>query len=219
MELHSSIAGKTIQHLSSTTLILLQAPFIQPGHSIPLRIFSYYIILFPSVDIISVYPLSVHVATNNIYPLITKHDTSDDHKFKYKQLLLLVLRFVGAILPIVTALGLSNLVYIITASGFLLLASYVPPFLLQVRSIQVCKKHFVKNHIKPTKLSSSDMKDCFSHSDFNEFSTYRTPYSFPVISHQITAAILCFYGISLFAFLVAAFFVRPRNLNCVIDHF
>ena len=178
------------------------------------------------MDIISIYSLNVHVATNNIYPLITKHDTSDDHEFKYKQLLLIVLRFVVAIVPIATAFGMSNLVYIMTASGFILLISYVPPFLLQIKSIQVCKQHFAKNHVKLTKLSSkfskgkvlSCRKSRFSHkSDFGEINTYRTPYSYPVISHQITAAILCFYGISLFAFLVAAFFVRPRNLTCTLN--
>ena len=168
------------------------------------------------------YPLSVHVVANNIYPLITKHDTSDDHEFKYKQLLLLVLRFVVAILPIATAFGISNLGYIITACGVLLLSSYVPPFLLQVRSIQVCKQHFAKNRVNLTKLSNGKVLSCrkshFSHkSDFSEINTYRTPYSYPVISHQITAAILSFYGISLFAFVVAALFVRPRNLTCTLN--
>ena len=208
---------------------MIQAPFTRPEYSLAYRIFSYYVILFPSVDIISVYPLSVHVATNNIYPLITKHSTSEKHNFKYKGLLLLVLRFVFGVIPVIAALGLSNLIYIINVAGFLMLASYVPPFLLQARSIQVCKQHFVKNCTQKTELLSrysyntgneessvKKKKKCCgswwrSGDDENQF---RTPYSYPVISHQITAVVLAIYGVLMFTFLVAGLFVKPQDLTC-----
>ncbi len=48
-------------------LLNKQALYTRPENSLALRILSYYIVLFPTLDVISVYPLSNHVICNNLY--------------------------------------------------------------------------------------------------------------------------------------------------------
>jgi hypothetical protein len=49
----------------------MQLPITKPGSHIGLRILAYYLIFFPSLDVMSAYPLVVHVLVNNIYIIIT----------------------------------------------------------------------------------------------------------------------------------------------------
>lgn len=119
-----------------------------------MRIVSYYIILFPSLDVIAVYPLSNHVITNNLYIFITGHDTSVKPKYRCDWILRIALKVINALLPIVAAFGVANLVYILKFVGVFGFMCYAFPVLLQMKSTYVCKKTFftpaVKVPVSPT---------------------------------------------------------------------
>ena len=53
----------------------MQLPTTGSGNHLGLRILAYYLIFFPSLDVMSAYPLVVHVLVNNIYIIITGRDT------------------------------------------------------------------------------------------------------------------------------------------------
>ena len=53
----------------------MQLPTARSGNHLGLRILAYYLIFFPSLDVMSAYPLVVHVLVNNIYIIITGRDT------------------------------------------------------------------------------------------------------------------------------------------------
>lgn len=98
---------------------------------------------FPSLDIISAYPLTVHAIINNIYIIITGNDTSKKSKCQYDWLLRLFLRFIGALLPILAAYGVANLIYILTYAGLVGFGvSFLFPTVLQLRSTFVCIRTF-----------------------------------------------------------------------------
>ena len=111
-------------------------------HSIALKILSYYIVFFPSIDVCSVYPLVIHTIVNNIYTVIFGKDTSQDKGWK----LIIIqksMKFVLAFLPIVIALFVSNLVYVLKyagLAGFFVLMVF--PITLQLSSQWVCYKTF-----------------------------------------------------------------------------
>ena len=52
----------------------MQLPITKPDNHLGLRILAYYLIFFPSLDVMSAYPLVVHVLVNNIYIIITGKD-------------------------------------------------------------------------------------------------------------------------------------------------
>ena len=128
-------------------VVLLQATYTAPEDSTALQVLSYYIILFPSLDVISAFPLQVHVIVHNLYILITGTDTSEKPKHRFNRFdwfLRLSLRFIIAILPIMAAFGVANLVYVLKYAGLFGFISFLFPFLLQIRSIHVCKRRFAK---------------------------------------------------------------------------
>ena len=120
----------------------LQDPLTHSSHSIHLRALSYYIILFPSIDVCSVYPLMVHTIVNNIYTVVFGKDTSQD-KGRRLCLIQLSMKFVIALLPIFIALFVSNLVYVLKYAGLagFSIALFFP-IILQLRSQWVCVNRF-----------------------------------------------------------------------------
>lgn len=146
-------------------MFLLQAVFTTSDHSLAVRILSYYIILFPSLDVISAFPLIVHVIVNNLYILITGNDTSQKPKYRYNKydwFLRLALRLIIAILPILAAFGVANLVYVLKYAGLFGFICFFFPFLLQIRSIHVCKKRFAKFSKFHISMSGSHPTICSS---------------------------------------------------------
>lgn len=110
---------------------------------------------FPSLDIISAYPLTVHAIMNNIYIIITGNDTSKEPKCKYDWLLRLFLRLVGALLPILAAYGVANLIFVLTYAGLVGFGvSFLFPTVLQLRSTFVCMKKFCNNSAQDIQLNS-----------------------------------------------------------------
>ena len=216
----------------------IQAVFTSRANPTGLRFLSYYLILFPSLDVISAFPLSNHVIVNNLYILITGHDTSKDPIYKFDIFLRILLRVVNALLPIVAAFCVANIIYIIKYAGFVGFLCLAFPVLLQIKSIYVCKKRFssavvVDKRESPllmekldaisseenTEASISERKELLLAEDREEEPVYSehfymTPYSTRAISHPV--AVLVIGGIGAFVLLLAvlSLILHPRIENC-----
>ena len=198
-----------------------QAPFTHPGHSIQLQLLSYFILLFPSLDILSSYPLNVIVMVNSIYIIVTGRDTSEKPTLRCDWLLRLALKLIVAVLPILAAFGMSNLVNVLIWTGFVTVAMCITPFILQIRSIQICKEKFKRDKknkaLSPTKHRSSKLGEKFGYFKdvmFGSSYAYSTPYSFPVVSHPLTALVFTVLGLAVIIVLFLTFFIKPDKLKC-----
>lgn len=136
------LATGTSKWHSFRVVSFLQAVFSEPGHQFVYKLLSYYIVLFPAIDVISSYPLMNHVMSNNLYSFIAGQDSSKNPKYKFDWLLKVVLRFIAALLPILAAFGVANLIYVFRYAGLFGFLNLFSPILLQLRSIYVCKKKF-----------------------------------------------------------------------------
>eukprot|EP00731_Ephydatia_muelleri_P006570 Em0003g818a len=126
------------------TASLNWVPLTKPGHHVALRALSYIIILFPTLDVISAYPLITCSMVNNLYQVIMGRDTSQ-RKHSYDGLILVAMRAVVAILPIVCSLFISNLVYILKYGGLVgFLTAFFFPLALQLASQYKCVRVFGK---------------------------------------------------------------------------
>ena len=106
---------------------------------------SYYIILFPSLDVSSAFPLINVTIANNIYIMITGVDTTQANKRKYGRLIKIALRVICAVIPIFAALFVTNLVFIVSYAGLLgLTMCYFFPIALQLKSQLRCYIVFSK---------------------------------------------------------------------------
>ena len=129
-------------------LLSLQGKFVSPENPIYLRAISYCILFIPLLIIASVYPLNVHPMVNNIYTVVLGHDTSKSPRNIRYRLLLLMLRFLVALIPILLAFGISNLVTVAQFTGlFAFLVIFFFPTVLQLQSIRVCKRRFRDVHV------------------------------------------------------------------------
>ena len=121
---------------------LLQGPFTKKPHHTALRALSYIIILFPSFDVCSAFPLVVHTTVNNIYTVIFGCDTSLDTGLKWG-LVQRCMKFVAAILPIFIAMFVSNLVVVLNYAGIIgFFIAFFFPISLHLRSQWVCRQTF-----------------------------------------------------------------------------
>ena len=217
--IHSSLLCSKHAYMNITTM---QIPISKPGNHLGLRILAYYLIFFPSLDVMSAYPLVVHCLVNNIYIIVTGRDTSEAGKWKLDWLLRLVLRLVGSITPILAAMGMANLIYVITYGGLSgYIVCYFFPAILQLSSIRACKKKF-SAYLSPPAMSSdvyqSDEKTPLSaHQNRRGFcnnKSYMTPYSIPVLSHPLFVAVMTGIVVVIFGLIVASLFVSPTQLSC-----
>ncbi len=195
-----------------------------PSSSLALRILSYYIVLFPSLDVVSAYPLGVHVIVNNIYVIITGKDTSEKptHRFaQYDLLLRLALRLIGASVPIFTAFGIANLITVLNYAGLFGFAiCFGFPTALQLRSIYVCKRKFanvLRNQpveIKGGLHSVQETTPLLPTNKRNLQSLYMTPYSNRFLSHPIAVCIIGAVGFILFCLTFASLFLPQDSEVC-----
>lgn len=223
-----------IHPLGNSLNSCLQVRLSEPCNSVQLRILSYYIILFPSVQVCSNYPLNNHPLANNIYSTFFGHGTCRK-QHGCERLLKLFIRLFTAIVPILAAFGVSNLVEILKYTGLTgFILSFIFPTLLQLQSIRVCKKTFlgkftVQMASSVTVADSSEYKGSdatanavnaeVDHSlqdkkSLNESSLYMTPYSSRILSHPISVSIIGVTGILLFLLSIASLFVHPDTLSC-----
>lgn len=222
---------------------ILQIGISQPGHHLGLRILAYYLILFPSLDVMSAYPIVVHCLVNNIYIIITGHDTSAPPKWKLDWLLRIFLRLVGSVTPILAAMGMANLIYIINYGGLTgYIVCYFFPAILQLASIRKCKKlfgwatchNFQQNKVDkrgtpivPPSVPEADQGRYINSEDETtpliqnrqllllRDRSYMTPYSIPVLSHPLFVAIMTVILVVMFVMIVVSIFVRPAQMHCV----
>ena len=202
--------------------IYFQAVYTDSPHPMPLRVMSYYIILFPSLNVVSSFPLGVHVLVNGVHFILTGKDTSERTNDRCNKLTRLFLRLITAFLSFVGAFITSNLGRILSISGMITLVILITPFLLQICSIYKLKKCLLELGIYQEKspeskigIASVTKRSLEEHTRLTgESYSTRTIYSFPVISRSTTASILMLFGISLYAALIANFFIPQNNLSC-----
>ncbi len=192
----------------------------------------------------SAFPLTIHCIVNNIYIILTGQDTSKKPRWKCDWLIRFALRFVAALLPLLAALGIANLIYVLKYAGLVgfTIALFFPA-VLQLRSIYVCNREFglsrstthhaVNGDHEPNEgtaliqscdefekpLLKSDNRKKIELSGVLEFrskkrSSYVTPYSRGFLSHPVAVLVIVAIGFCLFILAVTSLGVGPRKLTC-----
>ena len=138
--------------------------FTGAAHNIAVRIISYFIILFPSLDIISAYPLVVTTVANNLYLVLMRRDTSEAMSTWKDRIGKLLFRFVFAIVPLIGAMFISNLVTVLNFAGLFAFAMlFFVPIFCQIQSKRLCVKKLESNqddvsaifeHLMPRSVSA-----------------------------------------------------------------
>lgn len=184
-----------------------------------LRVLSFFIIFFPSVDVISAYPLSVLALVNNLFVVVFGKDSAQARKSWAYFIILFLMKFSCALLPIMLAMAVSNLITVLKYTGFtsLFLTLFTPAF-LQLTSQWVCRKTFKQALETNYKLkeSSSESKDIQpdtgersllirSTSQKKPSALYMTPYS-NIFSYWPAVVIFLGMDVVMFALIVASFF-------------
>ena len=207
------------------------------------RALSYYVVIFPSIDVTSAYPLVIHTIANNIYTTLFCRDTSRKSKTpKLDFLLLLVIKFISAVLPIAAALFVSNLIYVLKYAGLIgFFISFFFPTALQLSSIWRCSKVFPppapdsfvsgcgQNRTSSLRKSAKHIydlqngalvadKECLTMSVRSRVSlmlaSYRTPFSNRFLSHPVVVVIIGVVGVILFLLTLGSLGVHPKQLHC-----
>jgi hypothetical protein len=181
----------------------------------------------------SAFPLTIHCIVNNIYIILTGQDTSKKPRWRCDWLIRFVLRFVAALLPLLAALGIANLIYVLKYAGLVgfTIALFFPA-VLQLRSIYVCNRefglsrsatHHAVNEGTPL-IQSGDEKtllqpDKIELSGVLEFRSknrcsYVTPYSRGYLSHPVAVLVIVAIGCCLFILAVTSLGVGPQKLAC-----
>ena len=188
----------------------------------------------------SAFPLTIHCIVNNIYIILTGQDTSQPPRWKYDWIFRFVLRFIAALIPLLAALGIANLIYVLKYAGLVgfTIALFFPA-VLQLRSIYVCNEKFSpKNMANHTvngevtdhegtpliqsgseELSKSDKNVMIELSGVLEFhnnkrSRYMTPYSRSYLSHPMIVLVIVGIGFCLFILAVTSLGIGPQKLTC-----
>lgn len=196
---------------------------------VAIKIISYIIVLFPSLDVCTVFPLVILVIVNNIYTVVFGRDSSEDSSWT-SFFIRLVMKFMIASMAILVAVGISNLIVILEYSGLVsFLTSLIMPCLLQLRSQWVCWKMFGKKSEKQPSheldemsrktaagsgdsdpllpqdsLHSPTPSSCCSKRD-----CYTTPYS-TFLSHPVAVILIGIMVTICFLLSIASIFVHPE---------
>ena len=209
-------------------LFLLQSKLTSHEYSFPLRFFAYYIIIFPSVDVVSAYPLLVHTIVNNLYIIIVGHDTSKTSTYKYKWLdflLRITLQFFAALLPILAAFAVANLFYVLKYAGLMgFNICFLFPTILQFRSIYVCRRCFSTHSISISGTRSPEEEKqsllrvqegtLFQDKKTDERAQYMTPFSSRIFSHPVAVVIVGLLGFCLFVLAIVSLGVYSDKVIC-----
>ena len=94
---------------------------------------------------------------NNIYTVITGNDTSKKPKWRYDWILRFSLRFTAALLPLLAAFGMANLIYVLKYAGLVGFGvCFLYPTVLQLRSTFVCIKRFSITNVQLSLTNSNN---------------------------------------------------------------
>lgn len=191
------------------------------------------------MDVVSAYPLMVHTVVNNFYIILVGHDTSKPSSNNYRWLdfvMQLTLRIVVAIVPILAALGVANLVYVLKYAGLMgFNICFFFPTILQLRSIYVCKRKFAPSHISISGSHYNEEHQSLLSSTGNgaliathkqslvsmkelrgkeKLLQYMTPYSSRLFSHPVVVVVVGVIGVCLFMLTLASLGVHPIPMEC-----
>ncbi len=161
--------------------------------------------------------------------IITGKDTSKkpSHRFaKLDWLLRLTLRFLAALLPILMAFGVANLIIVLKFAGLFGFAiCFGFPTALQLRSIYVCKKKFADCLVDTTEyatpvlirkepLESTPLLSVQQPRVQDTRALYMTPYSSKLLSHPITVCVIGLLGVCVFLLTFSSLFVPQNAMEC-----
>lgn len=171
----------------------------------------------------SAFPLTIHCIVNNIYIIITGRDTSKKPRWKYDWLFRFTLRFVAAVLPLLAAMGIANLIYVLKYAGLFGFAiALFFPAILQLRSIYVCRRKFGRSLTETSPLIQRGepvQVDVISLSGVLDFcpksmTLYKTPYSRGYLSHPMFVIVVMVVGGCLFLLAITSLGIGPHKLKC-----
>lgn len=210
-------------------LSIPQSPLKYPGTPLPLRMLAYFIVIFPSLDVCSIYPLVVLCMVNNIYLVLFGKDSTQANVGWSTIIGRMIIKFLCALIPILVAMAVSNLVDVLKYAGLLAFFTslFFPP-LFQITSQRACKKvfaHLLKtngsiqepmdtpvlmngNRSAYVSINSSESTPLLfgTQSRIKPSELHTTPYS-GVFSHPVFVFILGCLGLIFFALSVGSLFV------------
>ena len=116
---------------------------------------AYFIVIFPSLDVCSIFPLVVLCMVNNIYLVLFGKDTTQANIAWSTIIGRMLLKFICALAPILVTMAVSNLVDVLKYAGLLAFFTslFFPP-LFQITSQRKCKKVFA--HLLQTTIQEGD---------------------------------------------------------------
>ena len=169
----------------------------------------------------SAFPLTVHCMVNNIYTIITGRDTSEKPRWRCDWLFRFILRFVAAVLPLLAALGIANLIYVLKYAGLFGFAiALFFPAILQLRSIYVCSKEFRQGSSELSALvqrqNLTSVIEISGIINFRQSSRrlYVTPYSRGLLSHPMVVMVIICVGLLLFLLAIISLGIGPHTITC-----
>lgn len=197
------------------------------------------------MDVLSAYPLTIHAMVNNIYIIITGHDTSEHPKWKLDWLLRFILRFTVATIPLAAAFGVSNLIFVLKYAGLLGFGvCFLYPTILQLASTYVCIKEFGQTNARDSSGESTELEQKSQNDELSSVSEeakgkqereekspllkerpdkdtkrqfYMTPYSNAVTSHPFFVGTIAVIEACLSVLAIASVFIVPSVLKCDIN--
>ncbi|KAI6647378.1 hypothetical protein LOD99_12374 [Oopsacas minuta] len=139
-----AIVGLTVSvaflHLVNENASLNWAYFVSFPNSIFVRTISYFILLFPSLDVLSIYALLVTTISNNIYLVVMCRDTSQGSFTRLDRFGKLLFRLIIAFIPLIGSLFVSNLVALLKIAGLIaLILQFLIPCASQIQSKRLCR--------------------------------------------------------------------------------
>ena len=155
--------------------MIISGPLTHPSYAMSLRILSYYILLFPTVLVVSVYPLGLMNISNNVFVcLLDRQGHCNSRNTCASYSFLLLLKFFSALIPVLVAMGVSNLVTVFKYIGIIeFLISVGNTTILQIRSQWVCKRRFTAALKKQVDLPYSSNGDRDGNQNFDDESKER----------------------------------------------
>ena len=179
--------------------------FSKPGNPTSLRVMSYIVIFFPSLDVISAFPLSSIALCNNIYTAITGYDTTESEGISHPRLKQLGLRLFVSIVPIICAFFVESLVTILRWAGLLgFFICYFIPCGLQFFSRRKYRTLFVNNWTAHYRTDTEEVTE--DNQNGQGDLVYHTPMDTPYsswFSGKKTIFVTLIYALTAFGFTIA----------------
>ena len=141
-------------YLINENAVLNWGYFSNFSNSIPIRLISNFLMLFPSLDIISIYSLCITSVANNIYLIVMRRDTSQGNFGPADRIMRLFLRLIITSVPLFGAIFVTNLVRLIKVAGlFAFTIQFMIPTASQYQSKRLCRKQIER--IRNIKLTTT----------------------------------------------------------------